>query len=74
MKSLNFGASVAPRITQAASHSHVSRVEMSNSSCSGVGNSIFVWGGSGVVWLLDKGHCPVVFKEIVVNLMMSNEG
>src|SRR5579885_1945732 len=32
MKSLNLGASVAPRMAQAASHSHVSRVEMSRCS------------------------------------------
>jgi hypothetical protein len=32
MKSLNFGASVAPRIAQAASQSHTSNVEISRSS------------------------------------------
>ena len=54
MKSLNFGASVVPRMTQAASHSHVSRVDIFNGSflacvcsarliCSDLGRKTGLW-------------------------------
>ena len=58
MKSLNFGASVAPRMTQAASHSHVSRVEMSNCSWSGEENGIVVCVVSAAVLFSGNGYAP----------------
>ena len=58
MKSLNLGASVAPRMTQAASHNHVSRVEISKCSSSADGNGSVVWVVSAAGLSFDNGCTP----------------
>ena len=59
MKSLNLGASLAPRMVFAASSSQFSRVGRSKCSSSSEGKSV-VWAVSAVVFFFGNGSFPLI--------------
>ena len=71
MKSLNFGASLAPRIVFAASNNHVSRVEISKCSLFSDGKGRVVWVVSTSVFFFGKGSFPL---ENSFQLLLRLEG
>ncbi|MEP0791243.1 MULTISPECIES: hypothetical protein [Cyanophyceae] len=69
MKSLNFGASVVPRIVHAASHSHVSIADTSSLSSSGAGNFSSVCS----VDLMDLVGCLLLRRGTISEFLLSRE-